>query len=177
MYSYIMSDVTSCNSEHSVHSFQCWINSQKCTLKKGMNAKSQSYNVLTVLNMSGISTQKKVGLVPTERVLNPQTVIPGAADCSWTLYNLYLILHQCSDVAGLPSRCGAHIQDPLSGTRPEDVSHHHRGKVLHNTGIRKASVSLFRFIHDSIITLTLINGRNTCRNARPGRTPSKEGLW
>lgn len=42
----------------------------------------------------------------------------------------YLIPHECSDVARLPSRRSTHIQDTFSGTGPEHVSHNHRGKVL-----------------------------------------------
>lgn len=43
-----------------------------------------------------------------------------------------LISHERSNVAGLPSRRSAHIQDALPRARPEHVSHNHRREVLRN---------------------------------------------
>lgn len=49
-----------------------------------------------------------------------------------TLLVLYLIPHEGSNVAGLPSGCSTHVQDPFSRAGPEHMSHHYRGKVLNS---------------------------------------------
>lgn len=46
------------------------------------------------------------------------------------VYILYLVSHEGSNVAGLPSWSSTHIQDPLSRAGPEHVSHNNRWKVL-----------------------------------------------
>lgn len=42
----------------------------------------------------------------------------------------YLVPHKCCNVTRLPSWGCTHIQDPFSGTRPEDMTHDYRGKIL-----------------------------------------------
>lgn len=71
--------------------------------------------------------------------------------------NLYLILHERSDVTGLPSGCGAHIQDPFSRTRPEHVAHDYRGEVLHRHEITRVKRQKF----NQTIILILLDRNST----------------
>lgn len=116
------------------------------------------------------------------RILSKATTSPCVWQRHTLLYTLtegwmfpsdmwYLIPHQGSYVAGLSSRSGAHIQNSLSRTRPEHVTHNHGGEVLH---VWFEEWSLTQFPSKSQL---LVKFKNTCRKARLGRTPSNEGLW
>lgn len=64
---------------------------------------------------------------------------------------LYLVSHEGSDVAGLPSWSSAHIQDPISRTGPEHVTHNNRREVLQ--GVTSLTTSKYRIMEELCLRL------------------------